>query len=171
MSMLYPRKMFLLDEACKPIWKAFGEPPYLVGTTCTHKASAMSDVDVRLILDDAKFDALRTAIGDSAVIFLGLAVAEYLHSRTDLPVDFQFQRMTEANAKYGKKPRNPLGVRELAEYEGDAAIENPISNYKKVRCGSKGKLRCEVCGSKMPHLPLGMNSCEWAMRPAPSRKE
>lgn len=165
MSMLYPRKMFLLDEACKPIRKAFGEPPYLVGTTFTHKATTVSDVDVRLILDDAKFDALRTAIGDSAIIFLGFAVAEYLHSRTDLPIDFQFQRMTEANAKYGKKPRNPIGVRELVEYVGDAAIDNPIPNNKKLRCGSKGRWRCDICGSKMPHMPLGTNSCEWNMPP------
>lgn len=112
--------MFLLDEACKPIEEAFGEYPYLVGTAADNKA--FRDVDVRLILDDEKYDALRSATGKDAVAFLGFAIGEYLAARTGLPIDFQLQRETEANEKH-KGTRNPLGIRALRSYKGDAQPE------------------------------------------------
>lgn len=118
MSALSPRQMFLLDEACKPIRRAFDTPPYLVGTAFTQRD--FRDVDVRLILADDVYDLLAVAVEPHLVAFLGLAIGEYLASRTGLPVDFQIQRQTEANAKH-PGPRNPLGMRSLPEYAGDAA--------------------------------------------------
>lgn len=116
MSGLSPRQMFLLDEACKPIRRTFDTPPYLVGTAFTQRD--FRDVDVRLMLDDERFDIL-DAIDSGLIPFLGVAIGEYLAARTGLPIDFQIQRQTEANAAHSK-PRNPLGVRGLSEYAGDA---------------------------------------------------
>lgn len=121
MSAFSPRQMFLLDEACKPIAKAFGENPYLVGTAVTRE-SGYRDVDVRLMLDDAKYDALAAAASPNGMAFFGLAIGEYLASRTGLPVDFQIQRLTEANRNHNGM-RNPLGRRKLSSYRGDAVPE------------------------------------------------
>lgn len=113
MSALSPRQMFLLDEACRPIRQAFGHPPYLVGTAAVR--GTYRDVDVRLILADDEFDAIPGRL----VPFLGLAIGEYLAARTGLPIDFQLQRQTAANAAHSGV-RNPLGVRSLDNYAGDA---------------------------------------------------
>jgi len=120
MSSLSPRQMFLLDEACKPIHKAFGNCPYLVGTAAAIEKQSYRDVDVRLMLFDNEYDALKEVIGQNAIIFLSLAIGEYLASRTNMPIDFQIQRQTEANEKH-KGIRNALGCRDLSVYKGDAA--------------------------------------------------
>ena len=119
MSALSPRQMFLLDEACRPIRQAFGTPPYLVGTA--NVRGPYRDVDVRLILDDERYDIL-AALDSGLVPFMGLALGEYLAARTGLPIDFQVQRQTEANAAHNGV-RNPLGMRTLANYCGDAPAE------------------------------------------------
>lgn len=121
MSALSPRQMFLLDNACHPLREAFPSyGPYLVGTAF-HRGP-FRDVDVRLIMEDEEFDKLADAVGMPAVWFLGLGLGQYLASLTGLPIDFQFQRATEANEIHGGKPRNPLGLRGLGNYEGDAPI-------------------------------------------------
>jgi hypothetical protein len=112
--------MFLLDEAAQPIRMAFNRPCYLVGTAAVQRD--FRDVDVRLILDDSTYDVFAERIGTAVIPFLGLAIGEYLAARTGLPIDFQIQRMTEANAKH-TGPRNPVGVRSLFNYTGDAAPE------------------------------------------------
>lgn len=122
MSALSPRELFLLDEACKPIKQAFGRPPYLTGTAASTERQNYRDVDVRLILSDSDYDVLNDAAGQQVIIFLGMAIGEYLATRTGLPIDFQIQRQTEANAEHNGR-RNPLGVRDLLEYRGDAPIQ------------------------------------------------
>ena len=117
MSGLSPRQMWRLDEACQPIRQTFHAPPYLVGTALAGRD--YRDVDVRLILEDGPYDALADQLGPGGMAFLGIAFGEYLAARTGLPVDFQIQRQSEANELH-KGPRNPLGVRSLANYEGDA---------------------------------------------------
>lgn len=119
MSALSPRQMFLLDEACKPIAEAF-EPPYLVGTAVTRQA--YRDIDVRLILPDAKHRKLRKSLGRRGIAFLGLAIGEYLAARTGLPIDFQIQQQTAANHHHPEGRRNPLGLRTLDSYTGDAPL-------------------------------------------------
>lgn len=119
MSKINPRQMFLLDEACKPIEKAFGNCPYLVGSASSSDKEGFNDVDVRLILFDQEYDSLSSSIGQNGIVFLGFAIGEYLASRTGLPVDFQIQRQAEANEKH-KGHRNALGLRDLSDYKGDA---------------------------------------------------
>jgi hypothetical protein len=117
-SALSPRQMFLLDLACKPLWEAFPDGGvYLVGTA--GERQAYRDVDVRLILGDKSYDRLRKAIGAQGIAFLGIAIGQYLASLTDLPIDFQLQRQTEANAHHSGV-RNALGLRNLGNFQGDA---------------------------------------------------
>jgi hypothetical protein len=113
--------MFLLDQACQPLREAFPDyGPYLVGTAT--ERGPFRDVDVRLIMEDEAFDKMAEGIGMAAIWFLGLGLGQYLASLTGLPIDFQFQRATEANAIHGEKMRNPLGLRHLFNYEGDAPL-------------------------------------------------
>lgn len=133
MSGLSPRMMFLLDGACRPIRQAFGDAPYLVGTAFTQRD--FRDVDVRLILADEEYDRLADAAEPGLIPFLGLAIGEYLAARTELPIDFQIQRRTEANAAH-KGPRNPLGVRSLLEYAGDAPAAPPSSEAPSTQEGA-----------------------------------
>jgi len=119
MSALSPRQHFLLSQACKPIREAFDSCPYLVGTAL--ERDGHRDVDVRLILGDDRYDALYEAIGKRGVAFLGLAIGQYLASLTDLPIDFQIQRQTEANEQHDK-PRSALGLATLANFAGDCKV-------------------------------------------------
>lgn len=103
-----------LELACVPIKDALGRPPYLVGST--HKRLEYRDVDVRSILPDEQFDAL---FGRQK--FWGLwclLISHYLSIETGLAVDYQVQRQTEANEKYGGEPRNPLGMQGIERFAG-----------------------------------------------------
>ena len=119
MSSLHPPMLFALDLACDPIYEAFGEYPYLVGSVQERTAGPRSDVDVRLILDDEKYDALVSS--PEFRTMLDIAFSAYLHAMTGLPIDFQIQRRTDANTQHAGKQRNPLGGRALADWPGDAA--------------------------------------------------
>lgn len=112
--------MFRLDEACKPIVEAFDHSVYHVGTSADGRQE-YRDVDVRLILTDKHYARMVKAMGMPGIAFLGLAIGEYLASRTGLPIDFQIQQQTAANKHHGGKFRNPLGLRTLDNYRGDAA--------------------------------------------------
>lgn len=113
---LSPVELFRLDLACKPLAQIFDFPPYLVGSV--GQRPDFRDVDVRLILKDKRYDRLVKAVGHQGVIFLGFAISAYLRDATGLPVDFQFQRMTEANELHGGGYRNSLGTRELSDERG-----------------------------------------------------
>lgn len=122
MSAFSPRQMFLLDLACKPISEAFGGfALYLVGTS-TQREDEYRDVDLRLILKDKKYDRMAKALGRQAMAFLGISIGQYLHSLTGLPIDFQIQRMTEANERH-EGMRVPMGCRSLVRFDGDAVPE------------------------------------------------
>jgi hypothetical protein len=112
-----------LDLAVRPIVLAFDEYPYLVGSA--NAKADYRDVDLRLILPNKKFDALfkteKREDGQRLWALLCYSTTAWLRFETGLPIDFQIQRQTEANKKYGNQFRNPLGGRGLnfAAY-GDA---------------------------------------------------
>lgn len=121
MSAFSPRQMFILDHACKPIWDAFGGGVYLVGTAAESSAGERGefrDVDVRLILEAKRYEKLQK-LGPDVIAFLGVAIGQYLHSMTGLPIDFQIQHRDVANALHDGL-RNPLGLRKLSSFRGDA---------------------------------------------------
>jgi hypothetical protein len=104
----------LLEEFGSQVWHAFGSPPYLVGSSLVGKQ--WRDVDVRLILDDAEYEAL--GLGDPRPSYahrngkwcaLCLAFSALGKQMTGLPIDFQIQQRTWANKTYDG-PCSTLGV-------------------------------------------------------------
>jgi hypothetical protein len=107
---------FILNQECCLLREAFGYHVYLVGSCI--KRRDYRDVDVRCILPDEEFDALFPNIGTRGHQFnarwalMSITVSEWLRARTGLPVDFQFQRQTQANEEFpGREyPRHALGI-------------------------------------------------------------
>lgn len=111
-----------LDQFGQLVRDAFGEIPYQVGSSL--ETTAWRDVDVRLILHDDVYAAW--GFGDpehthfnARWVALTLAFAALGRQMTGLPIDFQIQQQTRANAKY-PGPRNALSIhcelRRRAEY-------------------------------------------------------
>lgn len=106
-------ELHLLEQACRPVWEAFGTgragSTYLVGTAET--GGKYRDVDVRTILPDHEFDALFRVVernGQALWSLMCAAIGQMLAAQTGLPIDYQIQRMSEANEKY-QGERNPIG--------------------------------------------------------------
>ncbi|WP_439947215.1 hypothetical protein [Streptomyces sp. BBFR109] len=102
-----------LNSWARDLYDAYGHLPYLVGTAA--RCKQWRDVDVRMLLPDADFDQLFPGYAslnqlDPRWSLLCASISELGRMRTGLPIDFQFQRMTDANARYDG-PRHPLGVR------------------------------------------------------------
>lgn len=105
---------FALELECRNICDAFG------GFGCYVVGSALDrpdwrDVDVRLILKDEEFARLFPHVGqhweqDVRWLLLTISISEHLSKVTGLPVDFQFQPQTHANARH-KGKRNAIGLR------------------------------------------------------------
>jgi len=97
-----------LDIATAPLQAIDSHGVFLVGSV--GETPDFRDVDVRLILADDEFDRLFGHAPELWSVFC-YAVSRQLAADTGLPVDFQVQRMTEANEKHGDRPRNHLGAR------------------------------------------------------------
>lgn len=108
-----------LNQACRQLYEAFGGHPYLVGTAA--EAADYRDVDVRQILYDEDFDRLFAGY-EKLWAFLSFVIGHWLRDVTGLPVDFQIQRQTEANAKH-PKIRSALGMRQSV-YAGGGDATN-----------------------------------------------
>lgn len=117
-------QLWALDEACKPIREAFPDyGPYLVGSVM--ERPDFRDVDVRLVLKDKRYDRL----SDVQWGVLGFIISRHLQTVTGLPIDFQVQRQTEANAAYPGQRRNPLGLREFGtSWIGDQRPPAPVTS-------------------------------------------
>jgi hypothetical protein len=109
---------FKLDHACQFINSALGGfGCYLVGSSARRKD--WRDVDVRYILDDDIFDRLFPGVGDTNPSKCALwslmcvTISDWLSRQTDLPIDFQIQRQSMANAKFKSRDghsRSALGI-------------------------------------------------------------
>ena len=120
MSTLSPPVLHRLDRACKPLVEVFGRHVYLVGSQQQRTAGALSDVDVRLILSDDDYEHLTLDWPDGLHTLLDFAIGAYLREATGMPIDFQIQQRSTANANHPDGFRNPLGVRKLTAWIGDA---------------------------------------------------
>lgn len=104
---------YRLDQAVLPIRRAFdqwGGGTYLVGSAA--KSRDARDVDVRTIVDDHMWDAL---FGPFPLLWeaLCLGLTSWLREQTGLPIDYQVQRLTEANEQHSVKDghfRSALGI-------------------------------------------------------------
>lgn len=109
---------FQLNHACLVVVQAFDSHPYLVGS-CLIKRD-YRDVDVRLILEDEKYDKMfgNTQSGylNAFWSLLCTSISMYLSKASDLPIDFQIQRQTQANANHSGQ-RHALGV--FLDYPGE----------------------------------------------------
>lgn len=115
-------QFFALNHCCKLINDAFDSLGcYLVGSALRTKD--FRDVDVRYIMDDAAYDRLfRVEQGwlNPMWSLLCTAISIWLSQQTGLPVDFQIQRQTRANAEHDGK-RAALGI--FLDYPGDRPSE------------------------------------------------
>ena len=101
----------LLQEFGEHVRRAFGHVPYHVGSSLEQK-DGWRDVDVRLILPDDEY--ARAGFGDpergalnKAWVSTILAWSCFGRHLTGLPIDFQIQQQSHANAKFDK-PRSAL---------------------------------------------------------------
>ena len=98
--------------------KAFDTCPYLVGSATRTKD--YRDVDVRLILPDEEYDRLfhdaNSGYLNALWSLMCTSISMYLSKASDLPVDFQIQRRTQANEQHSG-PRNALGI--FLDYPGE----------------------------------------------------
>lgn len=94
-----------LNVACHAL-HPFGFGVFHVGSSLTQPD--YHDVDLRCILADEEFDAMFN--GDNLKrLFLDTTVSEWIAARTGLPIDFQFQRQSDANREF-KGRRNSVGA-------------------------------------------------------------
>jgi hypothetical protein len=110
--------MFNLNACCRLINDALGHYGcYLVGSSLRKRD--YRDVDVRFIMDDEAFDRMFPGATPGPYLMHPLwalvctSVSTWLRQQTGLPVDFQIQRMTQANEQFGRKTgneRHPLGM-------------------------------------------------------------
>lgn len=96
--------MLLLRAWGAALQHAFDAMPYLVGSVMRNEP--WRDVDVRMMLTEAQMVGL-TAGRPAQLAALNLSISLWGRQVTELPVEFQFQEVTAANAEHDG-PRNPL---------------------------------------------------------------
>lgn len=94
---------------------------YLVGSALERRD--YRDVDVRFIMTDGAYDRLfrsKTGWLNPLWSLMCTTISLWLSQQTALPIDFQIQRQTEANAAHSGK-RSPLGI--FLDYPGERPTE------------------------------------------------
>ena len=102
-----------LMAALMIVEQAFNETPYMVGSAT--QIRNFRDVDVRLIMNDDKFDILFGDTGGHTTAFWTLtciSISAWLKQCTGLPVDFQIQRRSRVKESDWDKERDPLMINE-----------------------------------------------------------
>lgn len=137
--------VFLLNQACLTLNRAFGIGVYLVGSSIVKRD--YRDVDVRAIVKDNEYARLFPGIGipqhHALWSLMCASISLYLEKLTGLPIDFQIQSMTEANTKYPDGERQALGLF-VAERTPD------YSECKHVFGGGNDCTYCIHCGIDKP---------------------
>ena len=106
-SYLTVNQQYNLNIACRPL--------AMIGYGTFHVGSSLSkpdfhDVDLRCILPDDQYDAIfESDPGEAFLLFLNTAISEWVAARSGLPIDFQFQRATQANETFKGLGRNGVG--------------------------------------------------------------
>lgn len=103
---------YLLNLLCVGINDSLGDYGcYLVGSALHTRD--YRDVDVRFIMKDEQYDVWfgtqRPAHTNALWTLLCTSISLFLQKHTGLPVDFQIQRMTQANLENEGHERHPLG--------------------------------------------------------------
>ena len=117
--------LYNLRHACEALNKAFDDRTYQVGSSLWKPD--YRDVDVRVMLPDDEYARMFPGGGghfDATWAILCAAISEWLNKRTGLPIDFQFQQQTAANAEFSKR-RDFLGV--VAQRKSDGQTNDPTT--------------------------------------------
>lgn len=105
-----PLALFKLDVFGGLVRELIGDVPYLVGSV--HHKPDYRDVDIRIMLDDERFEAIFGGDGlwitNDALKLFNMALSALAREMTGLEIDCQFQRRSDANKEYGGEPRRPL---------------------------------------------------------------
>lgn len=103
---------YALNQACRVLVEAFGHCIYLVGSSIERRD--YRDVDVRAILEDDQYARMFPNGGgwtDAYWSIVVVSISHWLSKQTGLPIDFQIQQQTAANAEYpGASKRHALGI-------------------------------------------------------------
>lgn len=107
-----------LNQACVLLNQALGGfGCYLVGSSLERRD--WRDVDVRFIMADAEYDRLfrnENSWTNPLWSLMCTTISAWLSKQSDLPVDFQIQRQTQANAQHDGR-RSALGI--FLDYPGE----------------------------------------------------
>ena len=100
-----------LQEFGEHVLRAFGDVAYHVGSSLGDK-QGWRDVDVRLILSDAEYEARgfgnpSNALSNKRWVSTVLAWTAFGREVTGLPIDFQIQQQSAANKEF-QAPRSAL---------------------------------------------------------------
>lgn len=109
---LSPAEILRLDLWADAVFWSFNVHAYLVGSVLTRRD--FRDVDVRVPLSDG--DPMFE--DEDRLRFIHVATSSWAQQMTGLPVDFQFQTLTDWDAQNG--PVNPIGGRWRATHNGHA---------------------------------------------------
>lgn len=123
--------MIKLNQFGVVLFDVFEKTAYLVGSAARGKQ--WRDVDVRVMLDDeiydltfkSRFKPEWTNPGWSGIC---LAFAALGREMTGFPIDFQVQRLSDANKLFGGQIRVPLGIFDRANHVVGDAIEPDDTN-------------------------------------------
>lgn len=107
MSVGQPQGM-LLNLFGELLRHAFGHVAYHVGSSVGPKTTGWRDVDVRLMLSDDEWDAFMLGRPENPHTSprwrtLCIVWSDFGRRMTGLPIDFQLQQLTYANAEYSRE--------------------------------------------------------------------
>lgn len=119
-----------LNIAVAGVCRALNEHcAYLVGSVM--ERPDFNDIDVVVIMDDSKFEALFGKSANTEVVpfskWFNASSSALLSKMTGLKVDFRVQKMSRANEVYGGKMRDPIGMECRGEVYDPAWLK--ISDY------------------------------------------
>lgn len=99
-----------LDLASIAVTQIFDGHPYLVGSCLTR--TDYRDVDIRTILFDEHYDRLFPGGTRHEALrhLIQKAITDRYVIETGLRIDYQIQRMSDANEKFPSGARHPLGM-------------------------------------------------------------
>lgn len=104
-SYLTVSQAYDLNVVCRQL-AIFGYGTFQVGSSLDKPD--YHDVDLRCIMSDEEYDQLMALFTHNGILFLNTAISEWVAARTGLPIDFQFQRATQANETFNGR-RNAVG--------------------------------------------------------------
>ena len=105
-----PPALFRLRLFGEAVHRHIGVRAYLVGSVLGRRD--YRDIDVRIMLDDDTFQRVFGADGlwitNGALTLANMALSALAREMTGLDIDCQIQRLSDANAEYGDRQRQPL---------------------------------------------------------------